>query len=289
MSHKVAGKRKKKARATHIKANVRKAMSSASTSGLKRKAGSANSSCSSKQQCQRTTAACKRSKPGSLPPRKLLAFATASIKRAVYAAASPSSQDGAGSGAITAVAGAGIGRLSKECLTILSSCAEQFVSALAKEVAKSARTARVRKVRVLDVKNATHMDPRFDFLQNLFEASADGTLSSLSLSTAGATEAAGTRMSSRVAASSLSSSSSTEASKRTDDLTLNDSALGAIASESSQLEYPRGCSRGKGVGRGGRRSTLPYVMNVEIDDYESLEHVQHDKVLDYEEAQYEDY
>ena len=251
----VAGQSKSKRKAepkTNAKGTggwKRKATSSASTA-----VGKKNPAKKSKR-ATATAASSERTRSALIPGIQPLVFTTASIKRVVYAATT-SHQGGDGR----------IGRLPKESLAVLSSCAEQFVTALAKKVAEAARSARAQKVRVLDVEKATHMDPRFDFLQSLFVSSAGvGTSSSSSASS--------------------TSSFSREAPKATDSVSLNDSAVGIVLSNTDK--WANDLSAVEDVG-GGVESTLHNAVRLAA-DHSSLEQVHHSKVLAYEEAQYDDY
>lgn len=229
----------------------RKATSSASSAVGKKKKNPAKKS----KRATATAASSERTRSALIPGIQHLVFTTASIKRVVYAATT-SHQGGDGR----------IGRLPKESLAVLSSCAEQFVTALAKKVAEAARSARAQKVRVLDVEKATHMDPRFDFLQSLFVSSA-GVGASLSSS------------------ASSTSSFSREAPKATDSVSLNDSAVGIVLSNTDK--WANDLSAVEDVG-GGVESTLHNAVRLAA-DHSSLEQVHHSKVLAYEEAQYDDY
>lgn len=172
-----------------------------------------------------------------------LAFSSSSIKRVVY------SVDLIKNGTVSS--NKRIGRLSKESLAILSSCAEQFVCALSKTVAKSARDAKITKVRVLDVEKATQMDSRFDFLQTLFSENDDNMSGSASL-----------------VYKTVASASSTGKGGEVNAVTLNDSALNFA---SNSVDSPVESS----------------VRGVEVD--ESVQVVQHNKTLKHECAEYEDY
>jgi histone H3/H4 len=251
-----------------------------SAAGRKRKAAAAYA----KQRRERASGASSK-RPRStanapLSESQPLAFTTASIKRVVYAATA-SGRNGSSGGA-----GARIGRLSKESLAVLSSCAKQFVAALAKKVAEAARNARTQKVRVLDVKKTTHTDLRFDFLQDLFAPSADEASSSSTLSLSSSLSSVAAGSSSKTALSSASSSSRA-APNIPDAVSLNDSVLGITSSEAAQWEDAS--SNGTGVVGGRAVLVLHDAMHHAAADGESLEQVQHDKVLEYEEAQYEDY